>query len=323
MNPRKQNSQRIAFDAMALQAFLRGIAGKRRTTGAAFTLIELLVVIAIIAILAAILMPVLHSAEVRAQRIACLSNQRQLGFAWQIYADENNGVLVVNANNVAQNNGVVGWVNDIMQWDFPFNLPWPQNYSISNLLNTALLGPYTKDPGIYHDPADTYNAVKGPRVRSYSMNSQMGGAIVATFNQQGDVVNQWGGSENWKMFSKQSDLINNPAPCNAWVFIDEHPDSINDGLFWVDMNNSDTIPGGDELWKDYPASNHGASGALAFADGHAETHQWTEPFNSTVPSGIRNIPVTQRDNGKITDLKSAAPYEDLIWLQQRTTALPK
>src|ERR1700683_2415178 len=58
----------------------------RRPT--AFTLIELLVVIAIIAILAALLLPALTSAKLRAQKIACLSNLKQLTLAGVMYMDE-------------------------------------------------------------------------------------------------------------------------------------------------------------------------------------------------------------------------------------------
>jgi prepilin-type N-terminal cleavage/methylation domain-containing protein len=103
----------------------------------AFTLIELLVVIAIIAILAAILFPVFAQAKVAAKGTASLSNIKQHGTAWIMYANDNDDTAVPYATHTP---GPLTF--DGMQYS-----TWSQ-----------LLQAYEKSPEITQDPLVRPNA---------------------------------------------------------------------------------------------------------------------------------------------------------------------
>jgi prepilin-type N-terminal cleavage/methylation domain-containing protein/prepilin-type processing-associated H-X9-DG protein len=77
---------------------MHAVSRDSRTKHTGFTLIELLVVIAIIAILAAILFPVFAQARDKARQTSCLSNEKQMGLAMMMYAQDADETYAPNYN---------------------------------------------------------------------------------------------------------------------------------------------------------------------------------------------------------------------------------
>jgi len=269
-----------------------------------FTLIELLVVIAIIAILAGMLLPVLSKAKAKAQRAGCISNQKQLGLTWLLYASDHDEKLVPNGDYDLDESATL-WVHGA---GHP-NLPAFTNSNYLVDAKHAAFAPYLRIPSVYKCPADRgdLHVVGGPtllgkaamaRNRSYSMNGYTGLIPSMTAVSGPSYV-----SMNYHAALKTSDLYAMP-PAKTFVFQDVNPASICFPAFVVNM------PGhGIDGFFHYPATYHDQSGVLSFADGHVETHRWQDPRT------VRKANAAQI----MVHWDKCANNRDLEWIREHTT----
>ena len=254
------SKEQVLPELRSCQMALMGVpplARRPRPPRDGFTLIELLVVIAIIAILAAMLLPALARAKLKATQAACLSNHKQLGLAFTMYANDNSDKIVEINPAPAGYKNAGGW------WLLASSAPgsWGTSQSVAladvqdKLKNNNLLYQYAASAGVYHCPGDVRfnNPVgKGWAYDSYAI----------TVNLQPTAYNG---------YAKVS-AIKRATDCLAFV---EQSDcrGYNEGGFSasVIVGNPNTFG-----YNDLFATYHGNVDTFCFADGHAESKKWTD-----------------------------------------------
>ncbi len=263
---------------------------------AAFTLIELLVVIAIIAILAAMLLPALSKAKVKALTTQCLSNKKQIAIAAVMYTGDFNDFLVPNAA-LGSALSALGWCNGNMAegWQSQAANIDPNAYT-TNCLASYVAGQLK----VYKCPADNIPSDNGDRIRTISMNGMMIGGIPPALVNSLYVYNT-----GWKQFFKQNDL-NTLRPVNAWVFCDEAMYTMNDGYLQMGLNTP--------AFPDVPANYNGGANCFSFADGHVEAHKWKGVLITT--PYVKGVTYTSGGSGALV-VNASDP--DWIWLKERSS----
>jgi prepilin-type processing-associated H-X9-DG protein len=255
-------------------------------------LIELLVVIAIIALLAALLLPALGRAKVRALGSACAGNLKQLQLCWQMYtedcADHLPGNTALNSGDLGEREG---WTSDPYSWlqGNAWTDTTPEN------LQKGVLYRYNQSLGIYRCPADK-STVRDqgviPRNRSVSMSMYM------NFRNRPE-------DPGYELCWHRLSQIQQPGPSRAAVFIEEHEKSIQQSAFGINAPDSLTMFNTSLwTWISFPATRHNHAGQLSFADGHVETWRWLEA--NTLRIAQRNdwivtqpgVPNNDRDLGR-------------------------
>jgi prepilin-type N-terminal cleavage/methylation domain-containing protein/prepilin-type processing-associated H-X9-DG protein len=220
----------------------------RRRRHAGFTLIELLVVIAIIAILASLLLPSLSKSKEQATGARCQSNQKQLGLAFFMYADDNEDRIV----------GMSTYRQGRDFWTGPKPVPGFTGTAQARALAEAQQGirlgklfSYASAVDAWHCPGDRRWKLQVGKGFAYDSYGGAGGLD---------------GEDEGNSIRKMGEM---PSPTRSYVFVEEADDrGWNLGSWLVDPTPTTFT------WVDAVAIWHNRKSTLGFADGHAVTKKW-------------------------------------------------
>ncbi len=258
--------------------------------GKAFTLIELLVVIAIIAILAAMLLPALAKAKMRAQTATCLSNQKQLALAWVMYASESED-RIVSFDTAANAAGDIPWRYQIPNSPMMFapgtSLQDKEMLTLQEGFKEGSLYRYAPNVNVLHCTADArynYPVVPGatapPGTFAYGSYSGAGGMNGVVYGPDLPLL-------------KQSAVTH---PSERFLWVEENDPRGENQSSWA-MHPGTAPSFSDASFVDSVASWHGGTSTFSWADGHSENHKWIDQPTKTF--ALSNDPAKYFNSGLV------------------------